>query len=324
MVDKPSVMSNYMKRRAILILAFGLGMGGCLTNSTTEDEDPTATPEAILTPTDDGVRVTPSQFDGKPCPRFYKSETTCYHELPPGRPDPPALIPVAEQATDDPPSFLLANKSSQTYVARHADREVMKQTPEGWKRVDPLEVVFDYDSEKHIPPGAVYETEPKTATLGQGRYALYIGGRFEDGEGLALVGLFEMATEPLQLEPDDITTETRDGDHVYLETEKGRDDNETVRVTFETGADLDKTGLLAAETAFQTPTLRNAIPYLQQPGISSVEILTNEYAPFILDVALSLPHESPPFHRGESPPTNYPTGYRDITFTADMPDKTGD
>jgi len=134
-----------------------------------------------------------------------------------------------------------------------------------------------------------------------------------------LVALFEMATEPLHLEPNDIVTEKRDGDHVYLETGKGRDGNDDVRVTFETGADPDTTGLLAAETAFQTPTLRNAIPYLQQSGITSVEILTHDHAPFILDVALSVPHESPPFHRGESPPPKYPTEYREITFTADVP-----
>lgn len=311
-----------MKRRELVVSAIGLGMAGCLSNATNEDEDPTAIHEATTTPTNDRVRVTPSQFEGEPCPRFYKSETACYHELPPGKPDAPALIPVDERATDDPPSFLLANKSSRTYIAYHANREVMKQTPDGWKRVDPLYVVAELDSQTQVQPGAVAETKPKTTTLGRGRYALYIGGRFEDGGGPALVALFEMATEPLHLEPDDIVTETRDGDHVYLETEKGRDDDEAVRVNFETGADPDETGLLAAETAFQTPTLRNALPYLQQPGISSVEILTNEHAPFLLDVALYLPNESPPFHREESPPPNYPTEYRDITFTADVPDKT--
>lgn len=310
-----------MNRRTVLISAVGLGAAGCVSNSTKEDEEPTATPEATVTPTDDGIRVTPSQFGGEPCPRFYRSKTTCYHELPPGEPDAPVLIPLGERATDDPPSFLLANKSSQTYFAQYADREVMKWTPDGWKRVDPLEVVVGYDSETHITSGAVFEAEPKTTPLGQGRYALYIGGRFEDSGGLALVTLFEMATEPLQLEPDDIVTEKRDGDHVYLETAKGRDDDDNVRVTFETGADPDTTGLLAAETAFQTPTLRNAIPYLQQSDVTSVEILTHDQALSILNVALSLPHESPPFHDGESPPPKYPTEYRDITFTADVPDQ---
>lgn len=311
------------RRQLLGMLGFAIAQSGCLSTSqeSANNLSPTVGPTdstASTPPIEPPNEIRKSRFHGESCPSLYKRESTCYHSLPNGEPGQPVLIPLEEQINSQTPTFSIVNGSDQEYVTDNYNQNVFKHTDAGWKKITPI--TEQRPGESVLPPGGVLKTDVR-ADLGPGRYALWIHGWFRDApddEQLDVVALFEVTGEPVTLEATDIATEEVDGNRVYLETQRAieRDDHKTV--TFTQDPSRQPT-LLPTELAVQSYTLRNALPYLQQPDIQTVEIRTFQEGPWFIDQYLSAAHWQPPFDTHEDPPDGYPTQYQDTAFTVSRP-----